>query len=135
MRRFVAVLFVLALLFMSAGVALDANVAVYGPLNMRGGGVDSRTEAVAMGVSALAELGVLLLVIGAIPNLIRVTRQHQWGWLIVLAVLLPAGTYAFLNAGFEADVLSGVVSLIAPAAYLLYSLRAWPALRGSEPGG
>jgi hypothetical protein len=88
-------------------------------------------ETLATGVSDLAVLGLLLLVLGAVMSLLRVGRRHQWGWLAVLLALLPACLYAFVKAGFEADVVAGLISLLAPLAYLAYTLRAWPASRPS----
>src|SRR5215469_485544 len=128
LQRIMVILFALALLFMSSGVALEANIAQYGALNTRGAGIDPGAEALAMWLSALATLGALLLLIGAIFSLVRVSQRRQWRWLIVLLVLLPASLYAFLQAGFEADVLAALASLLAPLVYLGYSVKAW-----SEP--
>ena len=86
-----------------------------------------------MAVSTLAVVGALLLVVGAVLNLPRAFWQRQWGWLAVLVVALPVSLYAFLKAGFEADVLAGLISLLAPVAYLAYALRAWPAPHDTKP--
>jgi hypothetical protein len=59
---------------------------------------------------------------------------RRWSWLIVLLVLLPASLYAFLLAGFEADVLAALASLLAPLVYLGYSVKAWSAPRRGEQG-
>jgi hypothetical protein len=123
MRRILTILALLSLLLMASGVALDANIAQYGALNTRPGGIRTQEEAVASGISATAFVGMVLLLVTAIVGIILAGRRHQWGWLIVFIALAPAGVIAFLQAGFEADVPSGLASLIAPVVYLLYSLE------------
>ena len=122
MRRTLTILAALTLLLMTAGVVLDANVAQNGAVNTRPGGTSPQAEAIVTAVSAAAELGLLLLLVCAVLSLILAARRHQWGWLVLLVVLAPAALFAFLQAGFEADVLAGLASLLAPAGYLLYSL-------------
>jgi hypothetical protein len=128
MQRATLILFALALLFMSAGVALDANVAQYGAFNTRVGGENQTTETLVMWISNLTLAGVLLLILGAAMVLLHAGWRHQWGWFSILLVLVPIGLYAVLLAGFTANVAAGVVSLLVPIVYLAYSVRAW-----SEP--
>jgi hypothetical protein len=123
MQRILTILALLSLLLMASGVALDANVAQYGALNTRPGGVSPQEEAIASGISDAAVVGVLLLFVSAILGIVLTGRRHQWGWLIAFVALVPAAVIAFLQAGFEADVTSGLVALVAPVVYLLYSLE------------
>ena len=132
MRLFLAVLFALALFFLAAAVALDANVAQFGAFNTRPGGVAPATETLILVVSTVAEVGALLLLAGAVFVLVHATLSKKWIWLAMVLVLVPVSLYAFLKAGFEANVLAGLVSLLAPIACLAYALTVWPARRKVE---
>jgi hypothetical protein len=133
MQRALTIVALVALLLMAAGVALDANIAQYGALNTRPGGTTPQGEALVAAVSNAAVLGVLLLLVSAVLGLILAGRRHQWGWLVVFVALAPAAAFAFLQAGFEADVIAGLASLIAPAVYLIYSLRPGRVIAGFAP--
>jgi hypothetical protein len=85
---------------MASGVALDANIAQYGALNTRPGGISPQQEAIVSYISTAAFLGLLLLLVTAILGVIAAGRRHQWGWLIVFVVLAPAALIAFIQAGF-----------------------------------
>jgi hypothetical protein len=133
MQRILTILALLSVLLMACGVALDANIAQYGALNTRPGGISPQEEAIASGISTAAFLGILLLLVAAILGIILAGRRHHWGWLIVFIALAPAGVIAFLQAGFEADVPSGLASLIAPLMYLPYGLEPRRLIRRLAP--
>ena len=126
MQRILTILALAALLLMAAGVALDADVAEFGALNTRPGGATPQAEGIAMAVGIAGELGLLLLLASAILGFILAVRRRQWIWLVLFIAVLPGAIFAFLQAGFEADVVSGLASLIASAVYLLYSLQRRP---------
>jgi hypothetical protein len=133
MQRILTIVALVSLLLMASGVALDVNIAQYGALNTRSGGISPQEEAIASGISTAAFLGMLLLFVTAVLGIILAGRRHQWGWLLVFVALAPAAVIAFLQAGFEADVPSGLASLVAPVVYLLYSLEPRRLIRRPAP--
>lgn len=133
MQRILTILAALSLFLMASSVALDANIAQYGALNTRLGGISPQEEAIASSISTAAFMGMLLLFVTAVLGIILTGRRHQWGWLVAFIALAPAAVIAFLQAGFEAEVPSGLVSLVAPLVYVLYGLEPRRLIRRPAP--
>jgi hypothetical protein len=123
MRRVIAALSVLALAGLSAGTWLAVDISEHGALI--NGDAERYPGANTVGaiLSDLALIGALFMVVAAILCLIHSAQHGQRGWFIVILLLVPVSLYSFVDAGFTAHVLTGVLSLLASVATLLYSLQ------------
>jgi hypothetical protein len=122
MRRAITIVASLALVGMGAGVWLAVDISQHGALNSNGVERYPGANTVATVLSAIATMGLLLMLVAAVLSLVRSARHGQWGWFLVILLLIPVGLYGFLDAGFTAHVVSGALSLLAPLASLSYSL-------------
>ncbi len=122
MRRVITIVASLALVGMGAGVWLAVDISQHGALNTNGVERYPGANTVATVLSDIATVGLLLMLVAAVLSLIRSARHAQWGWFVVILLLIPVGLYGFFAAGFTADVVPGVLSLLAPLAPLTYSL-------------
>jgi hypothetical protein len=125
MRRVLAILATVSFLFIGAGVALVVDVARNGAINERPVGTAPSDTFVAL-VSDIALLGLIVLLAAAALGLVLAARQRAWVWFATLLILTPLGIYAYLQAGFTADVRAAFAALVAPLVCLLYALRARP---------
>jgi hypothetical protein len=122
MRRAIIIVASLALVGMGAGVWLAVDISQHGALNSNGVERYPGADTVATVLSAIATMGLLLMLVAAILGLVHSARHGQWGWFLIMLVLIPVGLYGFLDAGFTAQVAPGLLSLLAPLALLSYSL-------------
>ena len=129
LQRVATILSGLAFVGMGAGVALAINIAQGGALNTRPGGISAQGDALVSLLSAANVLGLALLIIAAGCCIALAVRRGQWPWAVALALLTVGGLYAAGNAGFNADVLSGVLSLVAPLACLIFAATYHPVVR------
>jgi hypothetical protein len=121
-RRAITIIASLALVGMGAGVWLAVDISQHGALNTNGVERYPGANTVATVVSDISTIGLLLMLVAAILSLVRSARHGQWGWFVVILLLIPVGLYGFLDAGFTAQVVPGALSLLAPLAPLIYSL-------------
>ena len=73
-------------------------------------------------LSAAVIIGILLMLVGVLLGLVHSVRHGQWGWFVIILVLIPISLYGVLDASFTAHVTSAVLSLLAPLALLSYGI-------------
>jgi hypothetical protein len=133
MQRAIIIVASLALVGMGAGVWLAADISMHGALNTNGVERFPGANIVARVLSAAATVGLLLMLVAAVMSLIHAARQGQWGWFVVVLLLIPVGLYGFLDAGFTAQVVPGLLALLAPLAALSYGLLQPRRTTGTSP--
>jgi hypothetical protein len=112
----------LALLAIGVGAWLAVDISQNGALNTDGVERYPGANTVATVLSAIVIIGILLMLVAVQLSLVHSVRHGQWGWFVVMLVLVPVSLYGVLDAGFTAHVTSAVLSLLAPLALLSYSI-------------
>jgi hypothetical protein len=122
MRPMMIIIASLALVGIGAGAWLALDISQHGALNT--GGVEGYpgANAVATVLSAAVIIGILLMLVGVLLGMVHSVRHVQWGWFVVILVLIPISLYGVLDASFTAHVTSAALSLLAPLALLSYSI-------------
>jgi hypothetical protein len=134
MRRMMIIVASLALVGIGAGAWLAVDISQHGALNT--GGVERYPGAntVATVLSAAVIIGLLLMLVGVLLGLLHSVRHGQWGWFVLIVVLIPISLYGVLDASFTAHMTSAALSLLAPLALLSYSILQ-PKNTGRSLGG
>ena len=121
MKKLIAVLSILALIFTGFAVAVGIDIALQGALVTNG--VERFTGAMALIsiLNVVLFLGVGLTLIAAILSLVLSARSGQWIWFVIILLLIPLGYYFWLSLIFG-NLVPGVLVLVLPLLTLLYSL-------------